>query len=263
MSCVEYSASEPLAGTATAATRFLLVEHRGRWGRDALDGTELPEPAAAIANGFDGRVMLVRRPERTSGSLLLRADVTEGGGELRVLSEEGDDGGPVAGPLFLVCTHGRRDRCCARLGAPVYDALAPHVEPDRLWQSSHHGGHRFAPNVLVLPHGIQLGRVDPARAEELAALLTDGRIPLECYRGRTLDTQRLQAADVEARRHFELDRIEDVRPLADDGRIVDVAVPDGVARVVVEEVVGPTLAVSCGAEPEPTTRLVARVDTAR
>lgn len=263
MSCVECSEAEPLAGTATAATRFLLVEHRGRWGRDALDGTELAEPAASIVHGFDGRVMLVRRPERASGALFLRADVTEDGGELRALSAEGRDGAPVAGLLFLVCTHGRRDRCCARLGTPVYEALAPHVEPDRLWQSSHHGGHRFAPNVLVLPHGIQLGRVDPLRAEELAALLADGRIPLDHYRGRTLDTQRMQAADVEARRYFGLNRIEDVRPLADDGRVVDVAVAGGMARVVVEEIDGPMLAVSCGAEPEPTTRLVARVETTR
>ncbi len=36
--------------------------------------------------------------------------------------------------------------------------------PDELWLSSHQGGHRFAANVLVLPAGIQLGRVAPEDA---------------------------------------------------------------------------------------------------
>jgi hypothetical protein len=260
VSCVECSEAEPLAGTATTATRFLLVEHRGRWGRDALEGTELPEPAASLASEFDGRVMLVRRPDRTAATMLLVAQVTEEGGVLMVLGDDGAPGLRMAGSMTLVCTHGRRDRCCARLGAPVYEALAPHVDPDRLWQSSHHGGHRFAPNVLVLPQGIQLGRVDPRRAAELETLLADGRIPLDCYRGRTLHTQRMQAAEVEARRHLGLDGIGDVRPFADDGLVVDVAVPDGTARVVVEEFDGPVVAVSCGADPERTTRLVARVE---
>ena len=56
--------------------------------------------------------------------------------------EVGDE---VAGPIVLVCAHGRRDACCARLGPPLFDALAPHCPPDALWQSSHLGGHRFAP----------------------------------------------------------------------------------------------------------------------
>ena len=43
--------------------------------------------------------------------------------------------------------------------------------PERLWQSSHLGGHRFAPNVLVLPHGVQLGRIPLERAAEVARLL--------------------------------------------------------------------------------------------
>ena len=99
-------------------------------------------------------------------------------------------GDPVAGPIVLVCTHGRRDACCARLGLPLFDALAPHLPPERLWQSSHLGGHRFAPNVLVLPHGIQLGRIPLERAAEVAELLEDGRIPLDLYRGRTIYRRR-------------------------------------------------------------------------
>jgi hypothetical protein len=56
----------------------------------------------------------------------------------------------------LVCTHGRRDRCCGSLGI----ALASEISADRLasqgvrvWRTSHTGGHRFAPTVIVLPEG--------------------------------------------------------------------------------------------------------------
>lgn len=58
----------------------------------------------------------------------------------------------------LVCTHGSRDRCCASLGYPVYQKLRRGSAPGtngamRVWQSSHLGGHRFAPNLLDLPEG--------------------------------------------------------------------------------------------------------------
>ena len=42
-------------------------------------------------------------------------------------------GTPVDGPLYLVCTHGKRDRCCARYGRPLYDALRERAGPDGVW----------------------------------------------------------------------------------------------------------------------------------
>ena len=191
MRCADASAGEPLAGTATVASRFLLVEHRGRWGRNPLDEeTALDGWRQEVAASFDGRVLLLRRPDRRdTPEVAFAAEVDHGGGALRSIAVGGDTV-TLERPLFLVCAHGRRDRCCARLGVPVFDALASHVEPDRLWQSSHHGGHRFAANVLVLPYGIQLGRVTPQDAGMVAALLADGRVPLDHYRGRTLDSPR-------------------------------------------------------------------------
>jgi len=54
-----------------------------------------------------------------------------------------------------------------------------------------------------------------------------------------------------------LDAIDDVRPVDDDGSAVRVAVPDGVVRVRVNEETGPTLPASCGADPEPSRRFIA------
>ena len=77
----------------------------------------------------------------------------------------------------LVCTHGSRDACCATLGYPVYQTLRRKLAPEmngamRVWQSSHLGGHRFAPNIMDLPEGRSWVR--PAE-DDLDALLNRTR----------------------------------------------------------------------------------------
>lgn len=263
MSCSELAAAEPLAGTAMRADRVLLLEHRGAWARDVAE-TVLPEELGALADGFDGRVLLIRRPDRAGGPpVAFVARVTEEGGELRSLATATlDDGSePVAGPLLLVCTHGRRDPCCRRLGTPVYEALRAHVERERLWRSSHHGGHRFAANVLVLPAGIQLGRIGGRDAPRVAALVAAGRIPLEQYRGRTLYAPPVQAAEVAVRRELGLDRVADVRLVAADEGSVRFATPRGEALIVVTDSDGPPTPPSCGADPQPTRRYGTRLES--
>lgn len=263
MSCSELAAAEPLAGTATQADRVLLLEHRGAWARDVAE-TALPEELRAVADGFDGRVLLIRRPDRAGGPpVAFVARVTEEGGELRSLTTAtaGDGGEPAPGPLLLVCTHGRRDPCCRRLGTPVYEALRAHVEPERLWRSSHHGGHRFAANVLVLPAGIQLGRIGARDARRVAALVAAGRIPLEQYRGRTLYAPPVQAAEVALRQELGLDRVDDVRLVSAGDGGVRFATSRGEALLVVGESQGPPAPPSCGADPEPTRRYAARLES--
>ena len=275
MSCADASreAGVALAGTATRAERWLLVEHPGRWGRDPVDDTPLPTDVTQVLGRFDGRVLLLRRPGRPgSGATVFRADTAEDGGRLRRLDltsldalpeadlEAGDD---VSGPLVLVCAHGRRDPCCARLGPPTYDALLAHLDPASVWQSSHHGGHRFAANVLVLPWGAQLGRVGVEDAAGVAAALGAGRIPLEHYRGRTLYEPRVQAAEVAVRRAHGLDAVDAVRLGASDGSgCVRFLGPDGELRATVEEREGPTVPASCGDDPSVTTAFRVRVESA-
>ncbi len=265
-SCADGStaARELLAGTATVGARWLIVERRGGWGRDAVADTDLPAAVRGVMEGFDGRVLLVRRPDRRgTETVVFEAETTETGGflvrrtlpELEALARSTGElpREPVTAPLLLVCAHGRRDACCARLGPPVYDALQPHVDRALLWQSSHHGGHRFAANVLALPAGVQLGRVSPAEAPRVAALLQSGRIPLDLYRGRTLYAPHVQAAEIEIRRRHGLDLITALTLGRDDGENVTFNGPDGEATVAVHPRPGPVVPLSCGAEPEPTT----------
>jgi hypothetical protein len=104
------------------------------------------------------------------------------------------------GPLYLVCTHGRHDRCCALLGRPVAQALAG-AHPDRTWEASHVGGDRFAANVVVLPAGTYLGRVEPDEVTRVVDDLEAGLLPAGRVRGRSslpLPTQAAQAFAREA-----------------------------------------------------------------
>jgi hypothetical protein len=275
VSCSELclAAGVPLAGTATQAERFLVIEHAGPWGRDAVADSELPADVAEALLAFDGRVMLARRPGRPRATTTaFLAEVVEEGGTLRrfelarlddVRSIEEHGGTAVDGTLLLVCVHRRRDVCCARLGVPLFNALRPHVPHDRLWRSSHHGGHRFAANVLALPAGIQLGRVTPGEARRVAAALDEGRIPLEHYRGRTLHAPEVQAADAAVRSREGLDRLGDVRLVEHVGDRVVLSTPPGLVEVELERVPGPTLPASCGAEPEPTASFAATVRAVR
>jgi hypothetical protein len=264
------AAGEQLAATAAEAAEWLLVEVRGAWGRDAVADTDLAPEVRATLVAFDGKVVLVRRPDRRAGVTLIRASVREQEGtvtrhELEIPDEvpgaEPERGEPLSGPVVLVCAHGRRDACCARLGVPLYDALAPHLAPDRLWQASHLGGHRFAPNLVALPGGVQLGRIPPQRAGEVARLLAEGRIPLDLYRGRTIYAPPVQAAEILVRSVSRCDGVSDLRLVAHEGDLVTFSTRAGKVTARVEQRPGPSVPASCGAGPEPAAQWSARLES--
>lgn len=97
------------------------------------------------------------------------------------------------GPLLLVCTHGRHDLCCAVRGRPVALALAERW-PARTWECSHIGGDRFAANVVLLPAGDYLGRVEPDQAVARVEELLGGWLPVDVHRGRSSLPLPVQAA---------------------------------------------------------------------
>ncbi len=269
-SALSLAAAEPLAGTAGRADSFLLLEVRGAWERDALDSLA-PPAASAVASWLDGtprsKALLIRRPDRRGRELAAfvvgAAAATPTIRRFRLTGYDdlpdvdlATGGEPFAGPLALVCGHGRRDACCARLGRPLYDVLRDELDSESLWLSSHQGGHRFAPNLLWLPDGLLFGRVDPTEALSLVGALRAGRLPVEQLRGRTTFPPAAQAAEIAVRaallveglRHVDLVSVEDGR--------VTLALPSGLVDATVEVQDGPTVPASCGKEPEQVERQV-------
>jgi len=251
-------AGDPLEATAPPADRWLLVEHAGPWGRHAITESKL-HPAAATAlaawtRASRARVALIRRPgaahrTRKTGRWYL-ADARPGREGIRcgtftdesqlvdILAdagehgEHGQHGEPSAEPVYLVCTHGRHDTCCALRGRPVADALA-RAYPQRTWECTHVGGDRFAANLVMLPHGIYYGQVTPREAVDLAKQHEAGVLDIERLRGRSSLPAPVQAAQHHARLASGETSIDAYPPLAsersgpDEWR-VRLAGPDGV-----------------------------------
>ena len=215
--------SEPMIGSVDQRDRWLLLEDRSAWGshavRDVL-GVELE--AAAKQRGM--RVLLVRRREGDpSADVVRRAFLVDtAAGEMAVRTVDGADelaalldtsvadfGAPLTDPIFLVCTNGKRDACCALRGRAVTAALAvEHAE--RMWECTHLGGHRFAGNLVCLPHGIVYGRVAPMDGVRLADAYLDGRIDPDHLRGRSAWPAPAQVAEQVVRRRLELAGVDDV-----------------------------------------------------
>ena len=185
---------EPMVGTAPADPELLLVESPGPWGRDAISDNRLPEAVRDHLGSMNLKVLLLRRPDGSTGpgTHVFHASATATGYEVRATvldrPEELLDLDLAAlpsydDPLWLVCTNGKRDRCCAEIGRPIAGRLAQ-TWPDGTWETTHLGGHRFSGTLLALPTGFTLGRLDPDTAVEACTALTRGEVPLPWTRGR-------------------------------------------------------------------------------
>lgn len=212
------AAGEPLFGTATRADVWLMLEYTGAWGKKAFEESALPDPVKAHLSRYldaspHARVQLIRQPGRGADGIAFFVAVTReplpAVYEFHLRRYEDllsldlaavADGAPAYAqrarrtPLYLVCVNGRRDRCCARRGVGVYEAIAAQVG-DAAWESTHIGGHRFAAVGMCFPHGVCYGRLEPGDAPEVVRAYRAGRIFMEKYRGRACHDAITQAAD--------------------------------------------------------------------
>jgi hypothetical protein len=252
------AAGEPLAGSASRLRHWLMVEQPGPWGHDALVESGLPQEIGGAlktrGERLGIRVLLIQRRDRPTPSPRRCFAAFTGRKEQRLATFEVKDprelldldleglvqvqwrgfGDPLSGPLFLVCTHGKHDQCCARYGGPTSRVLAD--RPD-VWECSHIGGDRFAANVVCFPDGLYFGRVNVASAAPLVEAYERGFVSLEHFRGRSSHPPAAQAAEYELRVALGLMRVDDValehhsRPSDTRHRVI-FRIPNGHKRTV-------------------------------
>ena len=248
--------TEPLPGTAKTGSRYVLFEWPGAWSKDILDGgTFSPELSARLNERmslFDATLLLIRHPTRegreidTHHCYLVFADEgiievkhIDGPEALLDLDLSGpgrNDASVRTKPMLLVCTHAKRDRCCAVKGRPLVRELAQrypaHVGNDVVWETSHIKGHRFAATTLLMPWAFSYGRMNVDAANALIDSAMDGRYFVPGNRGRGTLSAPAQAAEIAVAKQLVTDGVE-VR--IDQLRVLNAEESETAARVQVED----------------------------
>ncbi len=221
-------AAEELPGTAGPRQAWILIQDHAPWGVDAFDACSLPQhlktwlrslfheqkPVILLVRNSDQKnplrrkLFVVRSPEEGGSIREFEWTTAEDIAELPLArAMAGEEEGIARSALYLVCTHGKRDKCCAKYGLPVYQRLKVRYG-DQVWRVSHVGGDRFAGNLVCLPHGIYYGRLNPDEAEKLADFYTQGRISTSHLRGRCCFSGAVQAGEYFIRRRTGLTELQ-------------------------------------------------------
>jgi len=179
-----YQAGESMIGMTANNQHYVLVECPLPWPHQAAEAKPVPENLQALMTELretqqsvrflfiynqtlklrqGNRVIILTLPQgRTQGFYKYESQVNDLAQVAPLIRNYLADGTNAdledssAIRDILVCTHGTHDKCCGKYGKPFYQeackitASFPNV---RVWQSSHFGGHRFAPTAIDFPEG--------------------------------------------------------------------------------------------------------------
>lgn len=213
--------AEKTYGTASVGGVWLLVEYPFWWASKAFQESHLSPAVKSYVNRFlksiprsrllfikrdrlgrsgELSVFVVRCREREPSVVQLTIKDYEEllGVDLLGIARGSGVEAPTAGvvrerPLYLICTHGKRDKCCAKFGYPLYKSLS--AQDTAVWQSSHVGGDRFAANLVCFPHGLFYAHMTLEMSRHVIAEYEARRVVLEKYRGRACYSYPVQAAE--------------------------------------------------------------------
>jgi hypothetical protein len=233
-------AAEGSFGTASIGDVWLLVEYREGWGAHAFEESTLSAQVKRHLGNFCKLVprsrllfikqerlrrdalscFIVRCREGSPSIVRFTFSSHEELLNLDLAAANAAAGDSLAGgvrtdePLYLVCTHGKRDKCCAKFGYALYKSLreGATAERERVWQSSHVGGDRFAANLICFPHGLFYAHVTEEAGRTILREYEHGRrLVLAGYRGRTCYSYPVQAAEFFIRRETGINAIGELR----------------------------------------------------
>lgn len=218
--CAEesYQAGEDLIGSAFNAQMYVLIECPTPWAANALDSKSVPSNLRTLIKEVDQtklegpvelllifsdqlkqehytRVLVFRKQKGISAGYnkqefhvpaisdvadIVRSCLVGNALKHRCVETQTRD--------ILVCTHGSRDKCCAKYGNPFYRKALTTVSnlslrDVRVWQVSHFSGHRFAPTTIDFPEGRYYGRLDPVSFASILTRTGDIECLNNIYRG--------------------------------------------------------------------------------
>ena len=206
-------------GTAPTVDVWFLLEYSGPWTAKATSDNDLPRSiqdwlAEGLALVDNSRLQFIKRSQPTLRAgitffIALTEEIAPRLYEFRLATYDDlhslDLPAPLSGaanynrylrtePLYLVCTNGKRDRCCSRDGLALYQSLAGRVG-DATWQCTHLGGHRYAPTLVTFPDGAYYGRLTPSDLAPLVQAQTHRELYTSHLRGRCCYEDVIQAAE--------------------------------------------------------------------
>ena len=211
-----------MPGTAKRDRMYVVFEWPAGWSRDVLDGDTFGVDLSAQIKAHLGAgvgFQLIRKPGRAGHQMpqrhraylvypeqayaellyldgpedILQLDLTGPGNNKHL------DARPSREPLVLVCTHAKRDVCCAVTGRPLAAYMdTPAPNDDMVWETSHTKGHRFAPAMLLMPWGYSFGRVNEHAGERLVHAALEGKYFYPGNRGRGIYDEPLESSDANA-----------------------------------------------------------------
>lgn len=166
---------EQLNGTAANSAVFILIEYNSPFPAKVTEANidkEWLKKTQQLAKAHNGKVLLVRNKTSNAESCKITfvdcnkcsyftisttADKYTAVDMSALLAA--DETVWQNDPFFLVCTNGKKDKCCSKFGLPVYKFFESFNTDVPVWESSHVGGDRFAANVVAMPYGIYYGHV--------------------------------------------------------------------------------------------------------
>ena len=244
-SCTESTrgSAEDILGTAPANTRFwFLVESRNPFNPKVTKQGPVYDLLSPLIDRLklvipSARVQFIRRAGAKTVGKPLVAFIADARGpvghlwtrsftaydELLDMDWSGrDDAMPPSGfkphdrPLVLVCTHGKRDACCALHGRAFMKGLSEANSPF-VWESSHIGGHRFAATCVTLPDGHYYGHLSASDANKLVEEARNDRLyDLRTYRGLAQLPMDAQFAEGRLRQRLQLHGKDEVLFMGQD-----------------------------------------------
>ncbi len=227
---VSQNLDEPLLATAGPKRLWILLQDHSAWGVKAFDECDLSEQTKAYLKGLftdqAPNIVLIRNSADKQldkkALFVVHADEREPSIYQYDWRSEDDlydlplvDAVNKTLPantfeaLYLICTNGKRDKCCAKYGMPLYNELKP-LLGRQVWQSSHLGGDRFAANLLCLPHGVLYGRMGLDLAQKAIIAYEKGLLSLDGLRGRACYSKPVQAAEYYLREAQKIERLDEL-----------------------------------------------------